>query len=251
MLPTTIDEVINQLDEIIADSIAAHDRCGYFPALYRRVTIEIKQKINEHYFDDNERMEKLDVAFANRYIDAWNKSRGHSECSRSWQLTFEAAKHWSPLVIQHLFLGMNAHISFDLGIAAATISTQETIHELRADFFKINGILSSLVDEVQIELGKIWLLLIPLDWMAGRLDEKIAKFAMGIARDAAWQVALDFIALTSVKDQQNYLRERDAKVFNFGQKLYKPGMVFQLLSLLFRITETGTIRSKIKRLNGK
>lgn len=249
MLPVTIDEVIQQLDEIVLQAKKNNDRSGYFPALYKKVTIEIKNKINEGYFDDNKRMEKLDIVFANRYLEAWSNNQNGVECSESWELSFLASKKWSPLVIQHLFLGMNAHISLDLGIAAASISTENNILDLKPDFYKINEVLSSLVDDVQNELATIWPLLKPVDWLAGRLDEKIASFAMGIARDAAWQVALDLVRLPSKDDKDSYIQTRDNKVYKFGIKLYRPGLILRLIVVLFKIVETGTIRSKIKKLN--
>ncbi len=251
MLPTNINEVIEQLNDIVIQSKNRQDRSGYFPALYKRVTIEIKNKIIEGYFDDNARMEKLDVVFANRYLDAWTKNQNGGGCTKSWELAFMATKKWNPLVIQHLFLGMNAHISLDLGIAAASISTEETIKDIKPDFFKINEILSSLIDEVQNELARIWPLLKPLDWLAGRLDEKLSEFAMEIARDAAWQVALEYVVLDSDEQKQDYLKKRDGNVFRFGKKLYQPGVLLRIIATLFRFIETGTIISKIKKLNGE
>lgn len=248
MLPTNIDDVIDQLNEIVIYSENNKDRKGYFPALYKRVTIEIKNKIIEGHFDNNEQMEKLDVVFANRYIDAWNKNQAREACSESWMLSFKAAKTWNPMVIQHLFLGMNAHISFDLGIAAASISNEKNIQQLKPDFFKINELLSSLVDEVQNELAHIWPFLKPLDWLAGRLDEKLANFAMKIARDAAWQMALDLVKLSSEKQKENYISERDKKVSQFGRKLYRPGILLSMAMVFFRLFETGSIKSKINHL---
>ena len=42
----TIDEVIQQLDEIIDRSYWQKSRLGYFAALYRKVTIEVKKESN-------------------------------------------------------------------------------------------------------------------------------------------------------------------------------------------------------------
>jgi len=63
----TIDEVIDQLDDIIALSIREQNRLGYFAALYRKVTAKVKEGIAEGRFDNGPRMERFDVTFANRY----------------------------------------------------------------------------------------------------------------------------------------------------------------------------------------
>ncbi|WP_055443520.1 DUF5995 family protein [Lacinutrix himadriensis] len=70
--PTTIPEVLDQLDIIIEQSIANNDRIGLFAFIYRRTTAEILKEIQLQNFEDNTRLEKLDVAFANLYLDAYN-----------------------------------------------------------------------------------------------------------------------------------------------------------------------------------
>jgi len=248
-LPTTIDEVIEQLDEILAWSKKNGNRLGYFPALYLRVTVEVKEKIAQNYFDDNERMEKLDVVFANRYIEAFHEFQDDKECTKSWQLAFDTCKLWPPMVIQHLMLGMNAHISLDLGIAAATVAGGKDINSLQNDFMKINTVLGSLVDEVQDQLSKMWPLLKPIDWLAGKLDEKIAKFAMGIARDAAWQVALEYSKLKADEEKEHYIKKRDLAVVKFGSKLASPGLLLNVFIRFLRFLEFGTVVKKIEHLD--
>lgn len=248
-LPTNIDQLIEQLNQILEWSKENGNRLGYFPALYKRVTIEVKIKITENYFDDNERMEKLDVVFANRYIEAFHEFRNGNKCTQSWHLAFDVTKRWPPLVIQHLLLGMNAHISLDLGIAAATVAGGKDIMSLQNDFMKINTILGILVDDVQDQLSRMWPLLKPIDWAAGKLDEKLSKFAMGIARDAAWQVALDYSKLTSDEEKALYIKTRDAVVAKFGSKLANPGLVLSGIILLMRFLEFGTVVRKIGYLD--
>ena len=95
---------------------------GYFPALYRKVTVEVKRGIEERVFDDGPRMERLDVVFAKRYLDAFDAYMEGGAPTRAWVLAFETTGQWWPIVLQHLLLGMNAHINLDLGIAAARVS---------------------------------------------------------------------------------------------------------------------------------
>ncbi|MCR9174323.1 MAG: DUF5995 family protein [bacterium] len=245
----SIDEVIERLDMIIEDAIKNNNRAGYFAALYRRVTAAVKEKISEGYFDDNPRMEKLDVVFANRYLEAHHAWINQQSCTKSWELAFATCANWKPLVIQHLFVGMNAHIGLDLGIAAATVQPND-IESLHNDFNKINTILSELTDVVQDELSKIFWPLKIIDVLAGGTDEKIAGFAMGIARDAAWQVALDYSKLT-IEEQEAYIIQRDLEVHGFGQKIVNPGMWINALIAVFRILERGNVAWKIRVLNEK
>lgn len=248
MPPKTISEVIGQLDIMIAEAKEHSSRLGYFPALYRRVTVEVKNKVEQNYFDDNARMEKLDVVFANRYLAAYQAYQKDEGCSASWQVAFDAARSWRPLVLQHLLLGMNAHISFDLGMAAATVAPGHAINSLQGDFNKINNILSSLVDTVQSELAQLWPLLKAIDWLAGSMDEKLARFSMTIARDAAWKMAEQY-AMLQVGQQEEFVNVRDKKVAGFAQKIYQPGLLLQSAIAILRAGEIGTVSRKIEILD--
>jgi len=140
----TIDEVIRELDAIIAKTQQNDNPLGYFAALYRKVTIKVKEGIEAHYFEDGSRMEQLDVVFASRYINAYHAQEKEEPVTKSWKLAFEKGKKYWPTALQHLLVGMNAHINLDLGIAAAEISNGHDIKQLKGDFDKINTILSEL-----------------------------------------------------------------------------------------------------------
>ncbi|MHC4105111.1 MAG: DUF5995 family protein [Planctomycetota bacterium] len=71
MSAKTIDEVIQQLDDIIDRPQGNRSRLGHFAALYLKVTLNVKEGISEGFFEDGERKERLDVIFANRYLEAF------------------------------------------------------------------------------------------------------------------------------------------------------------------------------------
>ncbi len=122
MPASTIDEVLEHLDGTIDLAHRQKSRLGYFAALYRNVTVKVREGILAGGFEDGARMERLDVAFANRYLDALERYHRGEDLSRCWRTSFEAAQNWHPIVLQHLLLGVNAHINLDLGIAAAQTS---------------------------------------------------------------------------------------------------------------------------------
>ena len=251
MLPTTIEDIIAKLDHIIADSIKNRDRMGYFAALYKRVTVAVRDKIKEGYFQDNARMEHLDVTFANRYLDAYNRYKNKQSITTSWRLAFEATEAWKPLVLQHLLLGMNAHISLDLGIAAATVSPGDSIESLHEDFNRINNVLAELINTVQHELIEVWPVLKPILWFGGKLEEELVVFSIDIARDAAWQEALKYASLKNIAERDTFITARDKDVTRFGRKLYHPGFLLSISITISRLFERGTIRKKIEILNSE
>src|SRR5690606_25957110 len=126
----------------------------YFAALYERVTTNVRRAlVAGDVFEDNPRMERLDVVFANRFLTAWDRHRRGEAPTQSWQVAFAVLDDPQPLVVQHLLLSMNAHINIDLGVAAATIApTPAALEALWPDFKRINDVLARLVIVVEDEL---------------------------------------------------------------------------------------------------
>jgi len=243
-----IDEVVERLRIIVEETRYAGSPMGYFAALYRRVTLEVKRKIVEGYFDDNARMERLDVLFANRYLEAYDAYREGRPLTRSWRFAFDAADSWHYIVLQHLFLGMNAHINLDLGIAAAQAAHGSDILSLEDDFKKINTILISLIDEVEAKLAAIWPMLRLLDTLALRTDEKLAAFSMEKAREAAWRNALD-LARCDDADRERRIDTLDREVLEYAYLVSGPGILTGSAFLLVRLGELGSVRRKIEVLS--
>lgn len=178
----TIDEVLAQLDAIIDVSRHRGTTDGYFAALYRRVTAEVKTRIEKGAFEDGARMARFDIVFASRYVDAWLQNERGEKPTASWGMAFASSRSYWPVVMQHLLLGMNAHINLDLGIVAAEVAPGSAILGLKNDFDTINRVLSELVDDVQDRMGQVWPGVRLLDRAGGGFDEQLVNFSIGRAR---------------------------------------------------------------------
>jgi hypothetical protein len=240
MRAETIEEVIEQLDSIIDWARTNNSRLGYFAALYRKVTVKVKEGIAAGFFEDGARMERLDVVFANRYLEALERFQKNRVLTRSWKVAFEASQAWWPIVLQHLLLGMNAHINLDLGIAAARTNPGSAVRDLKSDFMKINDILAALVDGVEQELAHIWPVLGLLDRIGGRTDEVLINFSMLKARDHAWKVAKEFAPLSDPL-QASHIDDLDQRVAALARRVRKPGVIIGAATKTIRLGERGTI----------
>ncbi|MCW9705616.1 DUF5995 family protein [Fodinibius salsisoli] len=186
---TDIDDVLAALDQIIDLSIKENSTAALFAYVYRRTTAKVKQGIEEGRFDDNDRMELFDVAFAGKYIEAYWQYRNGEEVPEVWEQAFSPAKD-NQLILQYILLGMNAHINYDLGIAAAEFSRDGNIQDLKADFMLINQLLEELVDEIQGRISRVSPMVFLLDWMGKNNDEAIINFSINKARGQAWNFAV-------------------------------------------------------------
>lgn len=255
MKAQTIDEVIQFLDDIIESSIQTNNRLGYFAALYKMVTESVRDEVNKppgkSIFQDPKRMEKLDVIFANRYLHAYGQFAKRQIPTKSWLIAFEASANPADIVLQHLFLGMNAHINLDLGIAAAEISKDlgQPIEDLHHDFDKINDVLKSLVGRVEKEISMIWP---PLRWLLRivpfHLDRGIVSFSMDIARDHAWDFATKVFDAPT-QDIDKLIEERDQKVAGYAEDLANPPWWIRFFLFFIRLGENKSIAKNIRYLD--
>jgi hypothetical protein len=243
----SIDDVISILDDIILETEINNNPLGYFAVLYRKVTVKVKEGIENQYFDDGPRMEKLDVVFARYYIDAYFAWKQKETVSQSWAKAFLISQNKNMLVLQHLLLGMNAHINLDLGIAAAEISTKENIHQLKNDFIKINEILSAQVDEVQFGLSSIWNPLKKILSKTGKFDNYLVDFSMKIARDGSWNFASEMVQLKEY-GWLDSVQIRDFKVAEKSKIITHPNKWIQFLLWVIRLGERGSVSEKMGKL---
>jgi hypothetical protein len=219
--PRTIDEVLDRLDSIVQSSIARGSRIGYFAAMYRMVTAQVKEGILNGRFEDGPRMERLDVRFANRFIEAYDAYSRKGQCSQCWRIAFDAAERQEPLVLQHLLLGMNAHINYDLGIAAADTCPGAALEPLHRDFNVINDILASLIDEVKGDLDAVSPWIGWLDRLGGRATDVIIRFSMNQARSFAWRFAVSLSQADS-DDRVKLVINKDAETTLLGHDILRP-----------------------------
>lgn len=247
MYAATIDDVIDQLGQEIDRCRSQDSRLGYFPALYRRVTIAVKEGIAQGAFEDGARMERLDVIFANRYLEAADLWARGGAPTQSWRVAFEAAESWPPIVLQHLLLGINAHINLDLAIAAAQTAPGATLPALQRDFDHINVILGSQVGNVKTTLSTVWPLLRFYDRLAGEAADVMINFSMSRARNASWQAAQTFASLPdSAWDAE--INALDRRTSLLGKVICNPPIRLRLLLLAIRVGERGRVGEIISHM---
>jgi hypothetical protein len=189
--PDNIGEVIRNLDQIIEWSIKAESHIGYFTVIYKRVTVAIRQAIKEGVFDNGSRIEQLDVAFGRRYFNALN-AYFHSESSAGltlpWAVAFVGDQDDKAIILQYMLAGLNAHISFDLGLGLVAVAPN-SLDTLAGDYQRVGELLCSqipgildVVDQLSPELRRTrWLIPDELGLLKDALDK---------LRSGAWLFAV-------------------------------------------------------------
>jgi hypothetical protein len=252
MRAETIEQAIAIMDGIISECLLKPNRLGYFAALYRTVTVIVKQRCDAgNFFEDNDRMRRLDVIFANRYfqaMDAYLNDNGTA--TESWQVSFTCSRKRRLIILQHLLLGMNAHISLDLGIATAETAAGELNASLERDFIRLNNLLAGLIDVVQQEISKLSPLLKVMDHVAWRGDERLVSYSINAARDRAWEFAQELTQMPrSAWDER--ISRQDQEVAEFSRIISSVNFPIGLVAWLVLLGESRNVRRNVKTLSNE
>ena len=237
MQATDIDDVLVKLSGVIASR--RNSPLVFFPAVYRATTARVKAGIENGIFVDGPRMERFVTAFANRYLAALD-AQGGSGPARSWQVAFDAGARPHTMILQHVLVGMNAHINYDLPLVVIEVANGDKIANIEEDFNAINDILVDLLDPVQKVIDAFSPLLHILDKVGGRNDEELVTFSIRTARTEAWHEA------TRLADESPEQRERsrvslDRRVALLASSIIVPDGALGLASSLIARTESTDI----------
>lgn len=145
-----IETVLARMAGLHGQLEAAHDPLRYFLGTYRRTTLAVAEAIADARFEDPGWVEDWDVVFADRYLDALATYRADpASTPRPWRVAFGAPADTKPL--QHVLLGVNAHVNYDLPQALLGVITDEeftqpaTMARRRRDHERIDGVLATRV----------------------------------------------------------------------------------------------------------
>ncbi|CAN5687603.1 DUF5995 family protein [soil metagenome] len=197
---TSVAEVAAALERVEADCLSRRDRRGVFATAYLQITRAIERELALGSFQDAAWTAHYLVAFGNLYRNAALAfdSGDMSNVPKAWRLAFQAARDGEGLVIQHLVLGINAHINHDLALALLVAGIDPGRSMRYADHTRVNSILERTTEDLKHQVSSLHApLLQRIDWIAGRLDDDLTRFSIPKAREHAWTFA---VMLSGVRD---------------------------------------------------
>ncbi len=247
--PRTIEDVLRALRIVVDDAIASGSRVGLFASVYRQVTAEVARGIADGRFDDAERLSRFDAIFAGRYLAALRTWRDGGDPGRSWRLALGATDDDGPVLVQHVVLGVNAHINLDLAVAAAQACPDGGIEDLKDDFERINDVLIDVLCRLQEALNDLSPLFGALDAVLGRVDEEIFGFKLRRAREEAWDAA---VLLAGQDDARRpaTVRMLDRYAYGVGRVVLAPPFPLSAALQVVRFSERTPVGEAVRRLDG-
>lgn len=201
-------DVKNALELFETQCLENGDLRGVFATAYLQITRAISNEIEAESFNDNIWSSGYLIRFANLYREALLNYEGKNltHVPKSWMIAFDLAQKQEGFIIQHLTLGINAHINHDLALALNDVGIDSNREEKYQDHVRINEILEQATENLKRSVSEKYApILKRLDRRLGTVDDKITTFSISKAREHAWAMA---VALSSARSaiETNLLR---------------------------------------------
>ncbi|MCR9141204.1 MAG: DUF5995 family protein [bacterium] len=242
----SIDGILQKLAEIIASARKDRNRVGYFAAFYSRLIVRVRDGIADGVFDDGSRVERLSVVLAERYFEAVGLFNQGGRPMRSWEIALRANRDFWLLVPQHILLALNAHINLDLAVATVASGPADALPKFRADFERMDRMLSELLEEVLQELRQIWPALGAIDPLIRGPENSLMRFSLNRAREHAWDLAHELDGLNAAA-RGPILDRHDSQILAIAEAIRNPGLQnVPLMSV--RLIERGGVAETIELL---
>lgn len=189
----TLDDVVDGLGALEARFRAEGDRRAIFVTLYGVVSAEMRERVEQRRFEDNDWVRRYTVAFGNLFRDALDAYDAGTlpRLAKAWRLCFDAAKAGTGLVLTDMLLGVNAHVNHDLPYALDGISIEPDRQTRYRDHAAVNAVLGSVVDRATQRIAGLYAPgIADLGRAAGNIDEMLTAFSLEVARESAWESAV-------------------------------------------------------------
>lgn len=220
--------VILRMTQLAGHWRAADDKRHLFLSCYSTMTGNMLKAADRGEFRDAIWVTGLLERFADYYFDALDLC----ECNAPhrplvWEHTHRMTLTRRLHVLQHLLLGINAHINYDLVLTLHDILKPEwptADDRLRTqrleDHLKVNDIIASTIDTVQDEIIEVQAPMMDvLDKLMGRVDEYLLSRLISRWRNDVWKETMAMLEITDPAKNEFQRRLLEQKVLRTARRI--------------------------------
>ncbi|MEP6775771.1 MAG: DUF5995 family protein [Chloroflexota bacterium] len=209
---STIDEARAGFAALEEALRAANDRRAIFVGAYLTITSAMGEAIEAGEFIDAAWARSYLLHFARLYIEAFRAfENGDLEhVPIAWRVAFELSARGEGMALQHLLLGVNAHINHDLAIALMRSGIDPDRPMRYDDHTGVNQVLKRTVNALQDHVERYYSpALHYFDEIFGHWDEEFSCLMVDRARETAWTHCLDLVDCSCEEDEAVVIRRID------------------------------------------
>lgn len=212
--------VTERMASLINDWEQTADRRAIFLRCYLLMTRNMLAAVDGGIFHDCAWVHGLLHRFADYYFDALVAyEQEAAQTPAVWQHVHDVAAAKEAQVLQHLLLGVNAHINYDLVLTLvetlepewAQLTAAERSRRY-ADHCRVNDIIGATVDAVQDDVIETEAPEMDLvDVLLGPVDEWLISTLITRWRDEVWEHALEMLARPDAQQRERKRLQIEAR----------------------------------------
>lgn len=214
--------VLERMASLSGDWEQANDGRCVFLSSYMAMTQNMLSALDQDRFHDCTWVSELLHHFAGYYFNALEAYDREDGTPPVWQMAHDTARDPNSHVLQSLFLGINAHINYDLVLAVADMLALDwqtlTASERQAryqDHCMVNQIIAETIDRVQdtvVEKHAPFMDLV--DTLMGPIDEWLITELVAQWRDEVWDQAIRMVELADDESREYLRRQIESRSLN-------------------------------------
>lgn len=213
---------------LVQEMEKAADQRAIFLNCYLLMTQNMLKAVDASEFNDSAWVGYLLERFAQYYFDgltAYDEKRATT--SAVWQLAHRTAGEPERYVLQHLLLGVNAHINYDLVLTLVDVLEPEWAGltavqqaERQVDYCQVNEIIRITIDTVQDDVVEAYSPVMDLvDKTLGPLDEWLISRLITNWRDEVWDTAVALMTTRETAVRQQLLHQIEATTLHRAEAI--------------------------------
>ena len=209
-MPT--DPIILRMQERIDAWERNNDRRAIFLTCYKMMTENMFAAVDAEEFNDGVWVRNLLHRFAEYYFAGLNAYEQNSpDTPAAWRVAHDEAKNDKVMTLQHLFLGINAHINYDLALTLVDVLEndwpqlpQPLRRERYQDHCHVNDIIAATIDAVQDGVVERFTPSLDIvDKVFGRADEWALSRIVSRWREEVWVNAESLLNLSPALERKH------------------------------------------------
>ncbi len=225
------DPILEQMRQQSLQWEQATDQRSVFLSCYALMTDNMLLTLQQGEFHDPVWVDRLLRRFASYYftaLEAYNRSE--SSAPAVWRVVFDATRSPEVQALQHLLLGVNTHINYDLVLTLVdllegeweTLSAEQRSHRY-ADHCHVNEVIGRTIDAVQDQIIEPRLPALDLvDHLFGPVDEWLTSRLIRQWREQVWRQAEQMLETFSLKRRDDLREAVESETLRRSQAILNP-----------------------------
>lgn len=238
--PKNVNEALTALETVAERLRQDGDARAAFPDIYSIITRKVAEQVNrkDGIFKEPQWISRLAGRFCERYLETlrWSLEQRPQDCD-AWSAAYACSPLARSIPLQHVLLGLSAHINFDLAFGI-----HETIHEFgheaspemiaryKHDHDQVNALLLASIPEAFEHLSQRYSCVVSslLYARAFKSSRWLTMQVLSYWRAQVWENVIALLTTGSVAEQDTLMAAMERRSGIYGRLLKLPSDLAEL-----------------------